>query len=102
TLCHILTKCVASIYPDVPPLRPGTVGAYAIAFASAGVATVLRLGIDPYVMGADCLPFFPPVIITALFGGRDAGLFCVALSTAAVVFLQMPPLTLLLFVVLAI
>jgi hypothetical protein len=99
---QIITKDLASIYTDVPTLRPGTAGAYALAFASAGVAMVLRLAIDPYVMGAECLPFFPAVIITALIGGRDAGLFCVALSTAAVVFLQMPPLTLLLFVVLAI
>jgi PAS domain S-box-containing protein len=53
-------------------------------------------------MGAECLPFFPAIIITALVGGRGAGLFCVVLSAAAVVFLQMPPLTLLLFVLLAI
>jgi len=93
---QIITKDLASIYTDVPTLRPGTVEAYALAFASAGVATVVRLAIDPYVMGAECLPFFPAVIITALIGGRGAGLFCVVLSTAAVVFLQMPPLTLLL------
>jgi PAS domain S-box-containing protein len=99
---QIITKDLASIYTDVPTLRPGSVEAYALAFASAGVATVVRLAIDPYVMGAECLPFFPAVIITALIGGRDAGLFCVALSTAAVVFLQMPPLTLLLFALLAI
>jgi PAS domain S-box-containing protein len=99
---QIITKGLASIYTDVPTLRPGTIEAYALALASAGVATVVRLAIDPYVMGAECLPFFPAVIITALIGGRDAGLFCVALSTAAVVFLQMPPLTLLLFVLLAI
>jgi PAS domain S-box-containing protein len=99
---QIITKDLASIYTDVPTLRPGTVGAYALSLASAGVATVVRLAIDPFVMGAECLPFFPAVIITALIGGRDAGLFCVALSTAAVVFLQMPPLTLLLFVLLAI
>ncbi len=43
---------LASIYNDVPTLRPGTVKAYAFAFASAGVATVVRLAIDPYVMGA--------------------------------------------------
>src|SRR6266446_4364059 len=53
-------------------------------------------------MGAECLPFFPAVMITALIGGRGAGLFCVVLSAAAVTFLQMPPLTLLLFVLLAI
>src|SRR5215510_11597687 len=99
---QIITKDLASIYTDVPTLRPGSVGAYALAFASAGVATVVRLAIDPYVMGAECLPFFPAVIITALIGGRRAGLFCVVLSTAAVVFFQMPPLTLLLFALLAI
>src|SRR5215467_642854 len=99
---QIIAKGLASIYTDVPTLRPGSVEAYALALASAGVATVMRLAIDPYVMGAECLPFFPAVMITALIGGRDAGLFCVALSTAAVVFLQMPLLTLLLFVLLAI
>jgi PAS domain S-box-containing protein len=99
---QIISKGLASIYTDVPALRPGTVEAYALAFASAGVATVVRLAIDPYVMGAECLPFFPAVMITALIGGRGAGLFCVVLSAAAVTFLQMPPLTLLLFVLLAI
>jgi PAS domain S-box-containing protein len=99
---QIITKGLASIYTDVPTLRPGSVEAYALAFVSAGVATVVRLAIDPYVMGAECLPFFPAVIITALIGGRGAGFLCVVLSTVAVVFLQMPPLTLLLFALLAI
>jgi PAS domain S-box-containing protein len=98
----IITKGLAAIYTDVPALRPGSVEAYALAFVSAGVATMVRLAIDPYVMGAECLPFFPAVIITALIGGRGAGLLCVVLSAAAVVFLQMPLLTLLLFVLLAI
>ncbi len=98
---QIITKGLASIYTDVPTLRPGTVEAYALAFASTGVATVVRLAIDPYVMGAECLPFFPAVMITALIGGRGAGLFCVVLSAAALTFLQMPPLTLPLFVLLA-
>jgi two-component sensor histidine kinase len=99
---QIIMKGLASIYTDVPSLRPGSVEAYTLAFASAGVATVVRLAIDPYAMGAECLPFFPAVIITALIGGRGAGLFCVVLSTAAVVFLQMPHLTILLFALLAI
>src|ERR1700751_2792548 len=79
TMRQIMTKDLASIYTDVPTLRPGTVGAYALSLASTGVATVVRLAIDPYVIGAECLPFFPAVIITALIGGREAGLFCVAL-----------------------
>ncbi len=102
TMRQIVTEGLASIFTDVPTLRPGSVAAYALAFASAGIATVMRLAIDPYVMGAECLPFFPAVIITALIGGLDAGLFCVVLSAVAVTFLQMPPLTLLLFVLLAI
>jgi PAS domain S-box-containing protein len=70
-------------------LRPGTVQAYAFAFVSAGV-------------GAECVTFFPAVMITTLIGGLGAGLICLVLSAAAAAFLQMPPLTLLLFVLLAI
>jgi len=39
------------IYIDVPAMRPGTIGAYALALVSAGVAVALRLAIDPYVVG---------------------------------------------------
>jgi PAS domain S-box-containing protein len=99
---QIITKGLASIYTDVPTLRPGTVEAYALAFASAGVATVVRLAIDPYVMAAECVTFFPAVMIATLIGGLGAGLLCVVLSAAAVGFLHMPPVTLLLFVLLAI
>jgi hypothetical protein len=44
----IIMKGLASIYTDVPTLRPGTIEAYALAFVSAGVATVVRLAIDPF------------------------------------------------------
>jgi hypothetical protein len=33
---------LAFIYIDVPALRPGTVGAYGLAFLSAGLATFRR------------------------------------------------------------
>jgi hypothetical protein len=81
---------------DVPTLRPGTVKAYAFAFVSAGVATAMRLAIDPYVMAAECVTFFPAVMIATLIGGLGAGLLCVVLSAAVVGLLQMPPVTLLL------
>jgi PAS domain S-box-containing protein len=99
---QIIMKGLALIYTDVPTLRPGTVQAYAFAFVSAGVATVVRLAIDPYVMGVECVTFFPAVMITTLIGGLGAGLSCLVLSAAAAAFLRMPPLTLLLFVLLAI
>ena len=79
------------IYVDVPALRPGTVGAFAFAFVSAGVATALRLAIDPYVVGVQYVTFFPAVIITTLVSGLGAGLFSLALSVGAVAFFMLPP-----------
>jgi two-component sensor histidine kinase len=79
------------IYLDVPALRPGTVGAYAFAFLSAGVATALRLAIDPYVVGVPYVTFFPAVIITTLVSGLGAGFFCLVLSVGAVAFFMLPP-----------
>jgi K+-sensing histidine kinase KdpD len=71
------------IYFDIPLLRPGTIGAYTFAFLCAGVATALRLALDPYLKGAEYVVFFPAVIVT--------GLFCLALSVGAVVFFLLPP-----------
>ncbi len=88
---QIITKGLASIYTDVPTLRPGTVGAYALAFVSVGVATALQVAIDPYVVGVSFITFFPSVIITTLISGFGAGVFCVVLSTAAASFFLLPP-----------
>jgi K+-sensing histidine kinase KdpD len=76
---------------DIPTLRPGTVGAYAFAILSAGVALVLRLAIDPYVEGIQYVTFYPAVIITTLISGLWAGLFCLLLSIAAVVSFLLEP-----------
>ncbi len=86
-----LAERLPSFYIDVPALRPGTVGAYALAFASVGVATVLRLAIDPYVVGVPFITFFPAVIITTLISGFGAGLFCVVLSAVAADFFVLQP-----------
>jgi PAS domain S-box-containing protein len=86
-----ITERLPSFYIDVPALRPGTVGAYALALASAGVATVLRLVLDPYVVGVPFITFFLAVIITTLFSGFGAGLLCVILSTAATDFFVLEP-----------
>jgi hypothetical protein len=82
---------LASIYIDVPALRPGTIGAYLLAFASVGIATALRLAIHPYVEGLQFATFLPAVIITTLIGGLGAGLFSVVLSVAAAAFFVLPP-----------
>jgi two-component sensor histidine kinase len=62
-----------------------------LAFLAAAIATALRLAIDPYVTGAQFVTFFPAVIITALVSGLGAGLFCLALSVAALAFFLLPP-----------
>jgi PAS domain S-box-containing protein len=79
------------IYIDVPALRPGTPGGYALAVVSVGFATVLRLALDPYVEGVPFITLWPAVIITALISGFGAGLLCVALSTAAADFFVLSP-----------
>jgi K+-sensing histidine kinase KdpD len=82
---------LASIYIDVPVLRPGTVGAYALAFVLAGVATALQVAIDPYVLGARYIALLLAVVITTLISGLGAGLFCLAISIAAVNFFLLEP-----------
>jgi PAS domain S-box-containing protein len=87
----ITAKRLSSFYVDVPALRPGTVGAYALAIVSVGVATVLRVALDPFLVGAQFVTFFPAVVITTLISGFGAGLFCAVLSTAAADFFVLAP-----------
>ena len=72
-------------------LRPGTIGAYALAFVAVGVATALRIALDPYVEGVQFITFFPAVVITAVMSGFGAGIFCAVLSTAAADFFVLAP-----------
>jgi PAS domain S-box-containing protein len=90
-LREIVTNGLRSVYIDVPVLRPGTVGAYILAIVSVGVATALRLAVDPHVEGVQFVTFWPAVIITTLIGGLGAGFLCAALSTAAVDFFVLSP-----------
>jgi PAS domain S-box-containing protein len=84
-------RMLPHFYVNVPALRAGTVGGYALAFVSVGIATALRSAVDPFVVGVPFVTFWPAVIITALISGVGAGLFCVALSAAAADFFVMKP-----------
>jgi PAS domain S-box-containing protein len=86
-----ITKRLRSLYVDVPALRPGTVGAYALALVAVAVATVLRLALDPFVVGVQFITFFPAIVITAVISGFGAGFFCAILSTAAADFFVLEP-----------
>jgi PAS domain S-box-containing protein len=91
TMLKTITKRLPSLYVDIPALRPGTVGAYALALLSVGVATALRLAVDPYLVGAQFVTFFPAIVITTLISGFGAGFLCAVLSTAAVDFFVLEP-----------
>jgi PAS domain S-box-containing protein len=83
---------LASTYVNFPALRPGAIGAYSFALICAGAAAALQIAIDPYLAGAHYITFFLAVVATTLIGGFGAGLFCLALSAAAVdFFLFQPP-----------
>jgi PAS domain S-box-containing protein len=87
----IIARRLRSLYIDVPALRPGTVGAYALAIVTVGIATALRLVLDPYLLGAQFVTFFPAVVITTLISGMGAGFFCAVLSTAAADYFVLAP-----------
>jgi PAS domain S-box-containing protein len=91
TMRKIIAERLLSFYVDVPALRPGTVGAYALAFGAVVVATALRLVLDPYVAGAQFITFYPAVVITTLISGFGAGFLCVMLSTASAAFFVLSP-----------
>ena len=87
----IITRRLRSLYIDGSALRPGTVGAYALAFVSAGVALALGIAVDPYVAGAQFITFFPAIVITTLISGFGAGILSVVLSTAAIDYFLLSP-----------
>jgi K+-sensing histidine kinase KdpD len=91
TIREIIWRRLSSLYFDVPALRPGTVGAYAFAIVSAGIATELRVALDPYLVGAQFITFFPAIVITTLISGFGAGFLCAVLCTAAADFFFLSP-----------
>jgi PAS domain S-box-containing protein len=90
-LREIVTKALRPLYMDIPALQPGTVGAYALAIVSVGFATALRVALDPFLLGAQFVTFFPAIAITTLMSGFGAGFLCAVLSTAAADFFVLSP-----------
>jgi PAS domain S-box-containing protein len=86
-----ITTRLSAFYIDVPALRPGTPGAYALAVIAVGVATALRVALDPYVVGAQFVTFYPAIVITTVISGFGAGFLCAVLSTAAADFFLLEP-----------
>jgi K+-sensing histidine kinase KdpD len=88
---NVIMKWRSSLYIDVPALRPGTAGAYALAVVAVVVATALRVALDPYVVGVQFITFYPAIVITTVISGFGAGFFSAVLSTAAADFFVLEP-----------
>jgi PAS domain S-box-containing protein len=58
---------------------------------SVGVATALRVMLDPYLEGAQFVTFYPAIVITTLISGFGAGFLSAVLSTAAADFFLLEP-----------
>jgi PAS domain S-box-containing protein len=69
---------------SLPRLRLGPLRDYALALALVGIAVVLEVSIDQYIGDARYITFLIPVIVTAVNGSLGAGLFCLAISFAAI------------------
>ena len=78
------------LYIEIPAVREGTAGAYALSLVAAAAATAVRVAIDPYVAGAQYVTFFLAVIFTTLVSGLRAGLLSVLLCTVAAWFFVLP------------
>jgi PAS domain S-box-containing protein len=83
---------LTSIYIDIPALRPGTIGSYAFAVLCTLAAVTLRLAVDPHIIGAKYIVFFPAVSAATLVSGLRAGFVSVVLSFFAMIFLLPPRL----------
>ena len=71
---------VERLYIDLPIARPGSLNAYLVAALVPGVATLLRIWIEPWVEGVQFITFFPSLILVALVCGFRAGLLATMLS----------------------
>ncbi len=68
------------LYIDVPIVRPGSPGAYAMAALAVAAATALRLAIDPWVVGLQFTFYFPAIMLVAFVSGTRAGALSLVLS----------------------
>ncbi len=79
------------LYVDIPAVREGTAGSFIFAVAVVALATVLRVAIDPYVVGIQFITFFPAVIITTFVCGWRAGVLSVVLCALAAWYVVIKP-----------
>lgn len=87
--------------PAIPIARSSAGSHILLPLLCAALATALKIALEPYVAGIPYATFFPAVVVTAMFGGPAAGLFCVVLCAAAGMAFGFPAASLVLFAVLS-
>ena len=75
----------------VSHLQQGTQNAYLAMFGAVAIATAVRLGVQPFVHGAQFPTFFMAVILSTFIGGLRVGLASVALTMLAAWYFILQP-----------
>jgi PAS domain S-box-containing protein len=89
---HGVKTLLARSLDHVVVHRPSPARAHGVALLCVGLATLLRMALDPFV--ANAVPFatfYPAILIATLIGGAAAGLSSWALSSVAVWYCIFPP-----------
>lgn len=90
---------VERLFRERAPVRPGSLAAYLLAVGLAYLlavglmllATLLRLLLDPVLVGVQFITFFPAIVIAALVGGLGPGILAAVLGFLAAWFLFFEP-----------
>ncbi len=79
------------LYIDLPGLRPESARAYLLATVIIAGATLLRVALDPWLVGVQFITLFPTVILITFVCGATVGFFAVALAALSAWFFLIPP-----------
>ncbi len=76
---------------DLPGVRPNSATAFLLAGLLVAAFAALRLLLDPWLVGAQFVTFFPAVLLATFLGGAGPGALAAVLSVLSAWFIVMPP-----------
>ncbi len=79
------------LYVDLPGLRPKSVRAYLLATVIVAGAILLRIELDPWLIGVQYITLFPSVILITFVCGATVGFYTVALAAVSAWFFLLAP-----------
>lgn len=76
---------------QLPGVRPNSAPAFLLAGLIVAASTALRLLLDPWLVGAQFVTFFPAVLVATFLGGSGPGSLAAVLSVLSAWCIIMPP-----------